>query len=315
MTLASQVVLVARREVRLVGRSRALLGAGVLLAAVAWLPVVLLPLRRGALGIASFTDLLPLLIALAAVILPLLALLTGAELFAGELEDGSLVPALTLPISRRACFAGKCLGRAATLGAVYLAAFATAGLAVAAVQGGAGWEGWLVVTGAGLLVSLSTGAIGAALGSAGSGRVRAFGAALVTWILLVFVVDAVLLTVVVALAPPPPGSIGEHGHDEVAAPRSARGTEMPIHDPHAREAEPEQPKAGALSGRLMALSPVSLFRLTCLAASPDLRPRLALALPGGTGAGLWTTILVGWLIWLVAPLAAGLRRFLGAVLS
>jgi hypothetical protein len=165
-----------------------------------------------------------------------------------------------------------------------------------------------VVTGAGLLLSLSTGGIGAALGAGGSGRVRAFGAALVTWIVLVFALDALLLTLLVTLAPPPPVSIGEHGHGELAAP----GTEMPIHDPHAREAEPERLKSGELSGRLMALSPVSLFRLTSLAASPDLRPRLALALPGGTGAGLWTTVLAGWLIWLVAPLAAGLRWFLRA---
>ena len=242
-----------------------------LLASVAWLPAILLPLRRGSLGVASFTEMLPLQIALEAVILPLLALLAGAELFAGELEDGSLAPALTLPISRRACFAGKCLGRAGTLAAAYLAAFATAGLAVAVTQGGTGWQDWAVVTAAGLLVSLSTGGIGAALGAGGSGRVRAFGAALVTWIVIVFALDALLLTIVVTLAPSPPTSIGEHGHGEVAAP----GTEMPIHDPHAREAEPERSKSSALSGRLMALSPVSLFRLTSLAASSELRPRLA----------------------------------------
>ncbi len=301
-----KALLVARREVRLLSRSRATLGAAMLLGSVAWLPAVLLPLRRGSLGVASFTEMLPLQIALEAVILPLLALLAGAELFAGELEDGSLVPALTLPISRRACFVGKCLGRAATLGAVYVAAFASAGLAVAVTQGSAGWKDWAVVTGAGLLVSLSTGGIGAALGSAGSGRVRAFGAALVAWIVLVFALDALLLTLVVAMAPPPPGSIGEHGHGEIAAPRQ---------DPHARHAEPEGPRPGALSGRLMALNPVSLFRLTSLAASPGLRPRLRLALPDGTAAGLWTTILAGWLIWLVAPLAAGLRRFLRADMS
>ena len=311
MAATGKVLLVVRREVRLLRRSRATLGAVVLLASVAWLPAILLPLRRGSLGVASFTEMLPLQIALEAVILPLLALLAGAELFAGELEDGSLVPALTLPISRRAFFAGKCLGRAATLGAAYLAAFASAGLAVAVAQGSTGWKDWAVVTVAGLLVSLSTGGIGAALGAGGSGRVRAFGAALVTWIVLVFALDALLLTVLVALAPPPPDSIGEHGHGEVAAP----GTEMPIHDPHAGEAEPDRPKSGALSGRLMASSPVSLFRLTSLAASPELRPRLALALPGGTGAALWTTVIAGWLFWLVAPLAAGLRWFLRADLS
>ena len=81
------------------------------------------------------------------------------------------------------------------------------------------------------------------------------------------------------------------------------------------QAEPEQPRAGALSVRLMALSPVNLFRLTSLEAGPELRPRLALALPGVAAVDLWATILVGWLIWLVAPLAVGLRRLLRADLS
>jgi len=315
MAAVGKAFLVARREVRLLSRSRATLGAAVLLASVAWLPAILLPLRRGSLGVASFTEMVPLQIALAAVILPLLALLAGAELFAGELEDGSLVQALTLPISRRACFVGKCLGRVVTLGTAYLAAFASAGVAVAVVQGSDGWRDWAAVTATGLLLSLSAGGIGAALGSAGSGRVRAFGAALVSWIFVVFALDALLLTLVVSLAPAPPGAIGEHGHDELSAPRSARNTERPIHDPHARESELEEPRASALSGRLMALSPVSLFRLTCLSASPDLRPRLALALPGGAGAGLWSTIVAGWLIWLAAPLIVGLRRFLRADLS
>jgi ABC-type transport system involved in multi-copper enzyme maturation permease subunit len=311
MAATSSILLMARREIRLLSRSRAILGAVTLLISVAWLPAILLSLRRGSLGVAPFTEMLPLQIALEAVLLPLLALLAGAELFAGEIEDGSLVSALTLPISRRAGFIGKCLGRAMTLGAAYVAAFASAGLVVAVSQGSTGWRDWTVVTGAGLLVSVSCGGIGAALGSAGSGRVRAFGAALVTWIALVFALDAILLTIVVALAPPPPGSIGSHGHGEIAAPR----TEAPIRDPHAREAEPEGPEAGTLSVRLMALSPVSLFRLTSLAASPDLRPRLALAFPGGTNTGIWITIVAGWLVWLVAPLAVGLRRFLGANLS
>jgi Cu-processing system permease protein len=311
MTATRQTLLMARRELRLLRRSRATLGAVTLLASVAWLPAILPSLRQGTLGLASFADMLPLQIALEAVILPLLALLAGAELFAGELEDGSLVPILTLPISRRACFAGKCVGRVATLAVAHLAVFTSAGLAIVATRGSEGWRDWVVVTAAGLLVSLSTGGIGVAQGAAGTGRVRAFGAALVAWVVLVFALDALLLTLVVALAPPAPDNIGMRGHSELPAPR----LEMPIRDPHAHEALPEGPKAGALSGWLMAASPVSLFRLTSLAASPGLRPRLALALPGQSTLGLWTTIVVGWSVWLAAPLTLGLRRFLRADLT
>ncbi len=305
------LMLVALREVRLLRRSRATLGAVALLASVAWMAAVLQPLRRGSLGVASFTEMQPLQIALGAVILPLLALLAGAELFAGELAEGSLVPLLTLPISRRACFVGKCLGRGMTLGILYIVAFASVGVTVAVARGGAGWRDWIVVTGAGLLLAFSTGCVGTALGATGKGRVRAFGAALFTWVILVFALDALLLTLVIALAPPPPDGIGTHGHGEIAAPQ---GT-MPSHDPHARESEPESPRAGGLSKRLMALSPVSLFRLTCLAASKSLKPRLTLALPGDSPAELWTTLSIGWLIWIMAPLAFGLRRFLRASLS
>ncbi len=185
------------------------------------------PLRSGVLGLASFADLLPLQIALAAVVLPLLALLAGAELLAGEIEDGTLVPALVLPISRRECFAGKCLGRAAVLTSAYLAAFAGAGLAVALRHGPEGGAGWLAVAGAGLLLVLSAGALGAAAGARGRGRVRAFGAALALWVGLVFVLDAILLTAIVALAPPPP----------------AAGRPDPADDPHAREGEARGPAA------------------------------------------------------------------------
>ncbi len=305
------MLLVARREVRLLGRSRATLGAIALLAAVAWLPAVLLPLRSGSLGLASFEEMLPLQIALAAVVLPLLALLAGAEAFAGELEDGSLVPALTLPISRRACFAGKCLGRGGALAVAYLAAFASAGAGAALARGLEGWREWAAAAAAGLLLSISTGGLGAAIGASGRGRVRAFGAALVAWVVLVFALDALLLTLIVALAPPPPGAIGEHGHEELAAPSGA----TPGHDPHARAAEPEPGAPGGLSGGLMALSPVSLFRLTTLAASPALQPRLGVALPGGSEAMLWAIAGAGWLVWLALPLAAGHYRFRRAVLT
>lgn len=296
--------LVAKREVRLLRRSRATLGAAALLAAVAWLPAILLSLRSGSLGLATFEEVVPLQIALTAVMLPLLALLAGAELFAGELEDGSLVPILTLPISRRACFAGKCIGRGGVLAVAYLFAFASAGAGIALTRGILGWRDWAAVVASGLLLSIATGALGAALGAGGRGRVRAFGAALIAWVVLVFALDALLLTLVVALAPPPPGAVGEHGHAELLAPR----TEMPVHDPHARETVAVRQESGVLSGGLMALNPVSLFRLTTLASSPALRPRLGL-LSGGAGSELWAITIGGWLLWLTVPVAAGLLRF------
>jgi ABC-type transport system involved in multi-copper enzyme maturation permease subunit len=295
------ILLLARREVRLLLRSRGTLGAVALLLGVAWLPLILLPLRSGLLGVAAFGEMIPLLIALEGVILPLLALLAGADLLAGELEDGSLVSIVTLPISRRACFVGKCLGRSSLFVGLYLLVFASAGATVMLARGVAGWKDWTAVVGVGLVLSLACGAIGTTLGASGRGRLRAFGGALTSWIVLVFALDALLLAVVVALAPPPPSGVGEHGHGEIQAPAGE--------DPHARHAEPEGRAPAELSGWLMALNPVSLFRLTALVSSPELRPRLGLALPAGSPSEMVAVVTVGWLVWLTVPLLVGIRRF------
>lgn len=297
---AASMRLVAGREIRLLSRSRATLGAMALLLAVAWLPLLLLPLRAGSLGLASFEEVLPLQMAMTAVVLPLLALLAGAELLAGELEDGSLIPTLSLPISRRACFAGKCLGRGVVLAGSYLVAFATAGAATVATHGTGGWQGWTYAVAGGLLLLLVTGGVGAALGAGGRGRVKAFGAALAAWVVLVFALDAVLLTAVVALAPPPPEGVGEHGHTELMAQRA-----RPDEDPHARGGQTALPERNRWSAGLMTFNPISLFRLTTLAASPSLRQ----AFPGGVDYLQWMSVALAWLVWLAAPLGVGLRRF------
>ena len=158
-----------------------------------------------------------------------------------------------------------------------------------------------MVVGVGLVLSFACGAVGTTLGASGRGRLRAFGGALTVWTVLVFALDALLLAVVVALAPPPPSSIVEHGHSEIQAPANR--------DPHARHAEPEGRQPATLSGWLMALNPVSLFRLTALVSSPELRPRLGLVLPAGSPSKMFAVVTVGWLAWLVTPVIVGLRRF------
>ena len=60
---------------------------------------------------------------------------------------------------------------------------------------------------------------------------------------------------------------------------------------------------------MMALNPVSLFRLTALVSSPELRPRLGLALPAGSPSEMVAVVTVGWLVWLTIPLLVGIRRF------
>jgi Cu-processing system permease protein len=303
----SAAILVARREWKLLRRSRAAGGTAMLLFAVAWLPPLLLAAQAGKLGVASFVEVAPLALAVAGVILPLLALLAGADLLAGEMEDGSLVFVLTLPISRSACYIGKIAGLVSMLGAAYAVAFGSAGLAMVAVHGSVGMVDYFVVVVAGFLLSLSCLGIGAALAAGGRGRVRAYAAALVMWMLLVFAVDAVLLTAVVALAPPAPGQIGQHGHDELAGADNAEDA-LAAADSPGRD-------TGTLSAWVMLLDPVDLFRLSALQAGPRLRSQWAMTGLGADGYAPWLRLLVGWLMWAAIPVALGLRRFRRAALA
>lgn len=309
--LPPAVFLVAGRELRLLRRRRAVRGALALLAGVAWLPPLILPLRAGSLGLATFEESVLLTVALGAIVLPLLALLAGADLLAGEIEDRTLVPVITLPISRGACFAGKVLGRAGLLCASYLAGFGSVAIAITAWRGATGWQDYSAVAVSGLLLCLTCGGIGTALGASAGGRVRAFGVALVVWLVMVFAIDAVLLAAVIVLAPPPPQQIGMHGHSELAAPRQ----EMPIHDHGAHGASAQsQPAAGNAAVWLMTLDPPDLFRVSAFAWGPTLHARLTVGLPADDSFSTSIPLVIGWLVWLSVPPLVALWRFRRVVL-
>lgn len=292
---SSRLLLVARRELRIVWRNRGVTTGLLLVAAVAWLPAVLLPLRAGAFGVASFPELLPLTIAVEGVILPLIALLFGAETLAGEVEEGSLLAIVTLPLSRASCFLGKLTGRVAALVVAQGASFGLAALVVGFVNGPEGLAGYAVVQISALLLSSACVAVGAAIAAGGRGRVHVYAVSLLTWLVLVFLIDAVLLAAIVALAPAAPTQVGEHGHSELSG-------AMPLPDERGQGLGGE---AGIdrTAAWLLTLDPVDLFRLGALSAiSPPGRV-------GGTTTAPTLPLAVGWLCWLVLPTLIGLRRF------
>lgn len=298
----SGIARVARRELRIIWRSRGVTTGLLLLVAVAWLPVVLLPLRAGAFGVASFSALMPLTIAAEGVVLPLLALLFGAETLAGEIDDGSLLAIVTLPLSRTSCFLGKLAGRVTALVVLQGVLFALAAVVVGSVNGLEGLAGYAIVQVSALLLSATCVAIGAAIAAGGRGRVHVYAVSLLAWVVLVFLIDAVLLAVIVALAPAPPTQVGEHGHSELSDSMPAQAELGP----------------GMASGEgvdrtgawLLTLDPVDLFRLAALSTVlPAAADRAA-----GHAVGVTTTVhslplAVGWLCWLALPTWVGLRRF------
>lgn len=303
--------LVARREVMLLRRSRAGRAAVLLVFAMAWLPPILIALRAARLGIASFTELTPLALAVSGVLFPLLSLLAGCGLFAGEIEDRTLVPVLCLPVPRTLCYFGKLLGLGLFVGAVSVAAFGSVEAVVWAVRGAEGAWDYLVVSVAGLLLAASSLGMGAALGAGGGGRVRAYGATLLVWLMLVFALDAVLLAAILATAPPAPESVGHHGHDELS-----------LTSPSTRDSESEVESGARSIGPVwLAVDPVSLFRWSALNFSPQLRSRWQFASGSGSGSGssegLGSTVVIafGWLVWIVAPGIVGWKRFSNLSLS
>jgi ABC-type transport system involved in multi-copper enzyme maturation permease subunit len=310
VTIASPrklATLIARRELSLMLRGRHARVTFGLLAVVAFLPPLLLSLRAGALGLASFRETLALALSFDEVALPLIGLLAGADLLAGESEDGTLVPLAALPISRTVCFFGKLAGRAAMLIPAYLFAFTTAGLAVALVRGSAGWDDYAAIAGGGLALCLVCMAIGVALGPPSRGRTRAFGAATIAWLVMVFVLDAALLAAVVAIAPAPPEEVGAHGYGEMAAQREM----MKLHE--LDDSGDQQPAGGDAEAPrqtaqwLMVVDPVDLFRFTALSVSPSLHGHARVGLDeAGPG---WILLATAWLAWLVAPIGFALRRF------
>ncbi|HVS65296.1 MAG TPA: ABC transporter permease subunit [Thermoanaerobaculia bacterium] len=291
------------RELRVLQRSRSAAATLAVLLAVAWMPALVLPLRAGTLGLATLSDAVPLTLAIAGVVLPLVGLLAGAEAIASEIDDGSLVSVVTLPIGRVACFAGKWCGRVLMTAALYALAFGSSCAAMAAAHGLAGAPDYFTVAAGGLLLLLSATGLGLLLGAGAAGRLRAFGAALVLWLVLVFVIDALLLAAVVATAPPPPASVGAHGHTELAAP-IRRGPESRQEDGGGATPSPAW---------WMALSPVDLYRLTALL-GPTSRSRLDLALGQAAGSIPWAPLGVGWGLWLGLPPAVGVWRFRRAIL-
>ena len=267
---------------------------------------MLLSLRAGSLSLAGFGETVGLALAFGEFALPLIGLLIGADLLAGEYEDATLVPMIALPISRTRFFLGKVVGRTIVLVLTYLAAFACASIAIAIARGTEGWLDYAAVSAGGLTLTLVCVGIGIALGKTGHGRTRAFGAALVAWIVMVFALDAIILAAVVAFAPPPPEDSGSHGYGEMAAQMEMMKLHELDDDQHEHR-DAETASSPQFAQQLMVLDPVDLFRFTVLSASPTLHERAKIGLGNSDTARL--VICAAWIAWLIVPMAFALQRF------
>lgn len=249
------------------GRTAPVFAAGFALASVA---VALVGLSGGGVvAVQGFGRTSVSLLELVVWVVPILALITGAVAGADchELEFTA-----SLPIRRAGIVFSRWLASTLTLGASLLVGLGSAGVVIGSLAGTAdGWR-YLRLIGVAVLVLAATLASGLWIGVAVRTRLKAVGAAVAVWFVLVIGVD---LAVIGALAVLPPG------------------------------------KAGPWLSVLLMASPVdsaralglSLFHADVVAGPTGAALRVVL---GKAGAWALTGALVGWTL---VPLALAGRRF------
>ena len=124
---------------------------------------------------------------------PLVAVVMGAALIAGEQERGTLEHLLAQPLTRAELLLGKHLGLLAALTAATVAGFVPAGLAIAVAAGPAVLGHYLLFPTIAALAGAAMAAVGVLISVTSRSAVHAQGMAMVTWFAFVLLYDLVLM--------------------------------------------------------------------------------------------------------------------------
>jgi ABC-type transport system involved in multi-copper enzyme maturation permease subunit len=133
---------------------------------------------------------------------PLMGLSVGASALAGDRERGTLLYLMSQPVSRAEVFWGKALGAALALLAALALGFGLAGAALAGA-GLADAGAFVGLAGFTLLLALASLGLGFVVSSLTRKSATAAGAAMLTWLALVFFSDLGLAGLTLALRPAP----------------------------------------------------------------------------------------------------------------
>jgi len=147
----------------------------------------------GAYGFAGFGRTAAGLLNLIMLIVPLMALTSGAGAIAGERERGTLVYLLAQPVSRSEILIGKAIGLALALLASLALGFGFSALLLAWKTGGAGAGAFVTLAGYTALLALAMLAVGLLISSLTRRGSVAIGVAVFVWLVLVFVSDLGLM--------------------------------------------------------------------------------------------------------------------------
>lgn len=124
---------------------------------------------------------------------PLVAVVMGAALIAGEQEKGTLENLLAQPLSRTELLLGKYLGLLAALTAATIAGFVPAGLLLIGAAGPAVLGHYLLFPAIAALAGAAMAAAGVLISVTSRSAVHAQGTAMLTWFAFVLLYDLVLM--------------------------------------------------------------------------------------------------------------------------
>lgn len=196
---ATNVLVIARKEIRDAARNRWLLAYGasfaLLSTALAWLGAS----SFSGTGFAGFARTGLSLANLAVLLVPLVGLVLGALAITAERERGTLLCLLAQPVVPAEILLGKFVGLSAALVATLAFGFGVSGLVIG-WQGGAAHAGaYLAVVAATWMLALATVSLGLVISTIVETSAAAVGIALLSWLVLVFLGDLGLMATTIVL--------------------------------------------------------------------------------------------------------------------
>ena len=195
----SKLWLMARRELALSLRSRAIQMFAVLFAALALMVAASGYVLSGGSGLQDFSRTAASLVELLLLLVPLTALIFGVTVLTPDVGAAELL--YSQPVERRTVLAGQLLGVFLALTAAQAIGLGLAGLVLFARTGFDGLSGYLGLAAGSVALTAVFLAIAAAVaaGYNSARRARALGSAVIIWLAAVVVVDIAALGVASAL--------------------------------------------------------------------------------------------------------------------
>ncbi len=190
---ATNLLILTRKELRDALRNRWLLiysaaFAGLAMS-VSWLSLA----GADQYGFAGFNQTAAGLVNLIMLIVPLMALQTGAGSVAGERERGTLAQLLAMPVNRTEVLAGKFIGLSLALITALALGFGLSGVVIRARGGSTGLANYLALVGLAALLTVAMLSVGLLISVLSRKSSAAVGIAIVVWLALAFAGDLGLM--------------------------------------------------------------------------------------------------------------------------